>query len=184
MKASLISTCPSYSLLMSSSPLRSCPSLPHWPRHHVFPISRALSLSLRLSCCAAMRWIDLLAWLQILPPNRHKSSPEREASRMMCCIIKRAVLPEGMTERSERAGEKTERKKSLETYRHKKSKDKLVTVMTGASIGIQVNKEQIDSLGAQKEQVKWGNSVQYPCRQNKWLPTHEKRITDKSQQLK
>lgn len=86
---------------------------------------------------------------------------------MMCCIIKRAVLPEGMTERSERAGEKTERKKSLETYRHKKSKDKLVTVMTGASIRIQVNKEQIDSLGAQKEQVKWGNSVQYPCRQNK-----------------
>lgn len=62
-----------------------------------FPLSQALLL-----CSDAVN--RPLAWLQILPPNRHKSSPEREASRMMCCIIKRAVLPEGMMERSERAG--------------------------------------------------------------------------------
>lgn len=93
----------SYCPLMSSSPLRSCPSLPHRPRHRVFPIPLTLSLYRGLSCCAAMRWIDRLAWLQILPPNRHKSSPEREANRTMCCIIKSAVLPGGITARSERA---------------------------------------------------------------------------------
>lgn len=100
------------SLLLSInalSPLHSCPSLPHWSCHHVFSISLALSLSHRLSCCAVMQWIELLAWLQILPPNRHKSSPEREASRTMCCIIKRAVLPEGIMERSKGAGERTDR---------------------------------------------------------------------------
>lgn len=74
---------------------------------HPFP----LSLYLGLSCCAAMQWIDCLAWLQILLPNRHKSSPEREANRTMCCIIKSAVLPGGITARSERArGKRGERK--------------------------------------------------------------------------
>lgn len=43
---------------MPLSPLHCCPSPPHWPCHHVFPISLALCLSLRLSCCAVMRWIE------------------------------------------------------------------------------------------------------------------------------
>lgn len=71
-------------------------------------LSLALFLSLALLLCsdAVNRPV---AWLQILLPNRHKSSPEREAGRMMCCIIKRAVVPKGMMERSKRAREKTER---------------------------------------------------------------------------
>ena len=71
------------------------------------PLSQALLL-----CSDAVN--RPLAWLQILPPNRHKSSPEREASRMICCIIKRAVLPEGMMERSERERERAEEKTGRE----------------------------------------------------------------------
>lgn len=40
---------------------------------------------------------------------------------MMCCIIKRAVQPEGMMERSERVGEEPEKKENLETYLHRAS---------------------------------------------------------------
>lgn len=66
----------------------------------IFHLSSSFSLSQALLLCsdAVNR---PLAWLQILPPNRHKSSLEREASRMMCCIIKRAVLPEGMIEKQQ-----------------------------------------------------------------------------------
>lgn len=74
-----------------------------------FPLSQPLLL-----CSDAVN--RPLAWLQILPPNRHKSSLEREASRTMCCIIKRAVLPKGMMERSKRAGETTEREIPIQKY--------------------------------------------------------------------
>lgn len=59
---------------------------------------------------------------------------------MMCCIIKRPVLPEGMAERSKRAGEKTE---SLETKKRRIAVYKLVTLMAGISFGIPVNKVQM-----------------------------------------
>lgn len=83
-----------------------------------FPLSPTLLL-----CSDAVN--RPLARLQILQPNRHKSSPEREAGRMMCCIIKRAVRPRGMMERSKRTGE------ARNTYTERTVlQDKLVTIMT------------------------------------------------------
>lgn len=111
---------------MSSSPLHSCPSLPHRPCHHVFSISLALSLSLRLSCCAVVRWID--PWLASrfcrLIDTR---APRRERPAGWCvALLKELFYPR---ESSKEAREQERERKCLKTYLCKRNIVE-VTMMT------------------------------------------------------
>lgn len=95
---------PTVLLSISTSPTTP-PCLSH--PSNSFPLSR-------LSCCAAMQWIDRLAWLQILPPNRHKSSPEREPTGRCAALLKVLSYPRELQREAKEQEGKEEKVKTLE----------------------------------------------------------------------